>query len=130
MKKQLLVPTAALALFALLLASGCDIGGGGEYFPPATEILRVEVEPNPVLAGETVTFTCVIADSTEEGFRFGWNVEDSFVTTDTNQYQWTAPTEPGTYTHQVVVGKPEDSSVESVQEPFEVTTYANERDRG
>jgi hypothetical protein len=97
------------------------MGGTGE-FPPATEILRVEVEPNPVAVGDTAVFTCVIEDSLETGFVFGWNLSNLFgiTTTEANQYEWTAPKQTGTYLHQVEVDKP-DAEVEPVQEPFEVT---------
>jgi len=52
-----------LLFIALLLLTGCESFGGDEYRPDVTEILRVEVEPNPVVAGDTATFTCVVKDS-------------------------------------------------------------------
>lgn len=112
----------AATLAAVLLLAGCDIGGGGdEYFPPATEILRVEVEPNPVAAGDIAVFTCFIEDSLESGFRFQWFLQGiEGAVTDTNQYQWVAPTEPDTFSFQVEVSRRE-SGFEPVQQPFEVT---------
>jgi hypothetical protein len=100
------------------------MGGTGE-FPPATEILRVEVEPNPVAVGDTAVFTCVIEDSLESGFRFQWflpGIEGA--TTDTNQYRWGAPAEPDTFSLQVEVSRLE-SGFEPVQQPFEVIVVEN-----
>lgn len=110
---------AAVFTAAFLLA-GCD-GGTGE-FPPATEILRVEVEPNPVAVGDTAVFTCVIEDSLESGLVFKWNFQGlgPIITTDTNQVQWTAPQDSGVYVHQVEVSRRE-SGFEPAQKPFEVT---------
>mgnify|MGYP007116954420 CR=1 FL=1 len=42
-----------------------------------TEILRVEIEPNPVVAGESVLFTCIIKDSLDPAFKFQWHVMPS-----------------------------------------------------
>jgi hypothetical protein len=113
---------AALFTTAFLLG-GCDFSrGGDEYFPPATEILRVEVEPNPVAAGDTAIFTCVIEDSLESGIMFKWNFQGlgPIITTDTNQVRWTAPQDSGVYSHQIEVSRRE-SEFEPVQQPFEVT---------
>jgi len=100
------------------------MGGTGE-FPPATEILRVEVEPNPVAVGDTAVLTCVIEDSLESGFIFVWMVDlrDTDTTT-ANQYKWTAPPDTGTYVSQVRVNKP-NAEVSSVQKSFEVKVIEN-----
>jgi hypothetical protein len=97
------------------------MGGTGE-FPPATEILRVEVKPNPVAVGDTAVFTCVIEDSLESGLIFKWNFQGlgPIITTDTNQVRWTAPQDSGVYIHQVEVSRRE-SGFEPVQQPFDVT---------
>jgi len=117
-ENRFLLPLLAAVFTATFLLAGCD-GGTGE-FPPATEILRVEVEPNPVAVGDTAVFTCVIEDSLESGFRFQWflpGIEGA--TTDTNQYRWGAPAEPDTFSLQVEVSRLE-SGFEPVQQPFEV----------
>ena len=116
-------PLIAALLTAVLLLPGCDLSrGGDEYFPPATEILRVEVEPNPVAAGDTAVFTCVIEDSLESGFIFVWDLEGlgNIDTATTNRYQWIAPSSARTYSHTVIV---DDlyAEVEPVQQPFEIT---------
>jgi len=111
-----------LLFIALLLLTGCESFGGDEYRPDVTEILRVEVEPNPVAAGDTVTFTCVVTDSLRQDFKFLWSLPgiDTAVT-DTSQYRWAAPSEPGDFHFQVRVATPENSSDHHVQKPFEVT---------
>lgn len=78
----------ALLAAALLLTSWDGFGGRGDaYFPPATEIFRVEVEPNPVTTGDTAVFTCVIEGSLESRFRFQWFLQRiEGAVTDTNQY--------------------------------------------
>ena len=116
---------SAALLTSVLLLAGCGSFGGDEYFPPATEILRVEVEPNPVAAGDTAVFTCVIEDSLESGFRFQWFLQGiEGAITETNQYEWVAPTEPDTFSFQVEVSRRE-SGFEPVQQPFEVTVVEN-----
>lgn len=117
------LPLLAAVFTAALLLAGCD-GGTGE-FPPATEILRVEVEPNPVTAGDTAVFTCVIEDSLNSGFRFQWFLEGiEGAVTETNQYQWVAPAEPDTFSFQVEVDRLK-SGFASVQQPFEVIVLEN-----
>jgi len=104
------------------------MGGTGE-FPPATEILRVEVEPNPVAAGDTAVFTCVIRDSLESGFTFTWVLKNhngyvtTVTTTDTNQYRWEAPSDTGRYAHEVDVYAPDNPN--PVEETFDVTVTEN-----
>ena len=104
---------SALALvgaLALLLLWGCDIGeiGSPDPRPPAqTEVVRVEVVPSPVAAGDTALFRAVIEDSLDERFEYRWfrsegyfaEVGDQFgvVVTDTNSIYWVAPDRSGTY---------------------------------
>jgi hypothetical protein len=116
-----LLPLIAAGLTAALLLPGCEFGTG-QPDPPATEILRVEVEPNPVAVGDTAVFTCVIEDSLESGLIFKWNFQGlgPIITTDTNQVRWTAPQDSGVYVHQVEVSRRE-SGFEPVQQPFDVT---------
>ena len=104
----------ALRLFLLLgpalLLTGCDFGELEPPDPPPpvqTEIVRVEVIPNPVVAGDTALFRAIIEDSLDERFGYGWiisagnfeGVSDRFgtVTTDTNSVRWVAPSNPGRY---------------------------------
>jgi len=124
-ENRFLRPLLAAVLTTAFLLAGCGMGGTGE-FPPATEILRVEVEPNPVAAGDTAVFTCVIEDSLKSEFTFRWNLinQTGITTTDTNQYRWEAPSDTGRYHHQVEVDKP-GADVTSVQKPFEVTVTEN-----
>jgi hypothetical protein len=63
---------SALVLTAALSLAGCSSFGGDEYRPFVTDILRVEVEPNPVAAGDTAVFTCVVEDSTDRSLSFVW----------------------------------------------------------
>ena len=103
---------------AVLIATGCDGLPPGD--PPGgpvpdTEILRVDVEPDPVAAGDTALFTVTIADSLDESFVFSWALSDGTPTwakTDTNSVWWIAPALPGRYTHSVMAygGDPNGSS--------------------
>ena len=117
-------------LTAALLLNGCDIPTGKDD-PLATEILRVEVEPNPVAVGDTAVFTCVIRDSSQSGFTFTWGLvnQNGFVTTvtttDTNQYRWEAPSDTGRYSHSVRVNPPNGSAPDPVAENFEVVVTEN-----
>ena len=107
----------SLVTLAFLLA-GCDISVGEteppDPDPPAqTEIVRIEVIPNPVAAGDTALFRAIIEDSLDTRFRYSWTgdggrfagVEPRFrsVTVDTNSIRWIAPREPGTYRPSVTI---------------------------
>ena len=99
-----------LACALALLLGGCDFS---EREPPdpdppvQTELLRVEVVPEPVAAGDTALFRAVIEDSLDERFTYRWtkalgnfvDIEPRFrgVTTDTNSVRWVAPSELGTF---------------------------------
>ena len=119
-------PLIAVGLAAALLLAGC--GGTGE-FPPATEIRSVVVEPNPVAAGDTAVFTCIIKDRSEPGLVFEWDQFEPtsklpLAVTDSNQYRWKAPSDTGTFDLKVTVRKPEDD-VRSVERRFKVTVSEN-----
>lgn len=106
---RFLLPLLAAGLTAAPLLSGCEFGTG-QPDPLATEILRVEVEPNPVAVVDTAVFTCVVRDSLNPDFQYQWELEDGpipYPATDTNQYRWKAPSDTGTYTHLVEVSRPE-----------------------
>lgn len=125
-EKSFARPLLAATVAAALLLAGCGGMGGGEP-PPVTDILRVEVKPNPVAAGDTAVFTCIVEDSTDTTLTFKWNLENTFgiTDTDTNQYRWEAPSEPKTYSHTVIVERSGDSSVDPVQQPFETKVVKN-----
>ena len=114
---------SALVLTAALSLAGCDIfgKGGNEYRPRVTDVLRVEVEPNPVAAGDTAVFTCVVEDSTDRSLSFVWFLGGKLDTTSTNSTEWRAPPEDSTYNFKVQVIRPEDASVQSTQKRFTVT---------
>ena len=107
---MLLLFACGLALTSVLLVAGCDGWPGGdnpgETDPvPQTRILRVEVEPDTVVVGDTARFTCVIADSTDERFVFKWffGAGPPTAPTEDNTVLWKAPDEPKTYRHSVNV---------------------------
>jgi hypothetical protein len=113
---------SALVLTAALWLTGCDsIGGGNEYRPRVTEILRVEVEPNPVAAGDTAIFTCVVEDSSDLSLSFEWFVAGEVETTPANSLEWVAPLEDSTYHPKVEVTRPGDADVQDTQKRFSVT---------
>ena len=124
---RFLQPLLAAGLTAVLILTGCDSFGGEEYRPFVTEILDVHVEPNPVAAGDTAVFTCVVEDSADTTLAFKWFLENTFgvVETDTSQFKWTAPSEAKTYSHKVRVFRPGDADVQSTQERFTVTVTDN-----
>ena len=128
MKRETLLLTPACALVLMLVLSACEVPmGGDEYDPPAAEIVEVRVEPDPVVVGDTATFTCVVERNAPE-LQFEWVFTgggERFAITDENQYRWVAPEEPGTYFHQVGVSRPGEF-FEDVQRGFEVTVVAND----
>lgn len=93
-KRRFVLPLVATLLTATLLLGGCD-SGKPDPILRQTEILRVEVEPNPVSIGDTATFTCVIEDSTDERFEFRWFLDAPTRVTDTNQINWVAEVDTG-----------------------------------
>ena len=105
------IPTLAFASTLSVLLGACEIPmGGDEYDPPAAAILDVRVEPDPVVVGDTATFTCVV-EQNAPSLRFGWIFPGGFDSSSTNQYRWVASVPPDDY--QVVV------RVDSPGEPFE-----------
>ena len=127
-------PALMLAgVLALVLAWGCDFGEQGPPDPdPArqTEIIRVEVVPNPVAAGDTALFRAVIEDSLSERFEYRWfrsegyfaEVGDQFgvVITDTNSIYWVAPDRSGAYRPSVQIDNGSQDST-AVGQSFDVT---------
>lgn len=96
---------------------GDDFWGEDEtWYGFETEILRVDIDPNPVVAGELVTFTCVINDSLDPNFYYIWIINIDSVKqdrTETNTYEIKAPNQPGNYSARVYMSnnKPNYSAV-------------------
>ena len=96
-------PTALLCALSLLAA--CD-----GLFPPntpaeepvfASDLVRVEVTPDPVVAGDTATFWAV---SDPQGVSHSWVFADGNSTTSVGgTVRWAAPDVPGTYEHSVAI---------------------------
>ncbi|WP_457653038.1 hypothetical protein [Rhodocaloribacter sp.] len=122
-----------LASAALLALSGCgfvDDPDVPEEKPLQTRILAVRVEPDPVAAGDTARFTCIIEDSLDTRFRFRWILSGpggGARVTEVNYLDWVAPEVPDTttFTHGVEVdnGSPDSASV---IKSFKVTVVARE----
>lgn len=115
-----------IALLALtVLLGGCDgwdDAWGGHPEAEGPGIREVRVEPNPVVAGDTTRFTCIITSEPLSDFTFTWILSGGGVggvETETNQYDWVAPSRPDTYLHQVVVSKKDGSRRPSTYQ-FEV----------
>ena len=127
MKRKTLLLTLPCTLTLMLALGACDIPmGGDEYDPPAANILDVTVEPDPAVAGDTATFTCVV-ERNAPSLQFEWIITGvmEVAVTETNQYQWVAPDEPGSYFHQVEVSRPGEP-FEDVQRGFNVTVVAKD----
>ena len=68
--------------------------------PPEAVIIRVDVSPNPVKIGETVTFVCVIEDSSNTNLKYIWrsSLESGSIETLSNKYSVIVNIEAGDYT--------------------------------
>ncbi|WP_457653037.1 hypothetical protein [Rhodocaloribacter sp.] len=116
---------------ALLALSGCgfvDDPDVPEERPLQTTILAVRVEPDPVAAGDTARFTCIIEDSLDTRFRFRWLLSGPGArdtVTAVNYLDWVAPEVPDTYSHIVWVdnGSPDSMFVKA---SFKVTVVSRE----
>lgn len=96
MKQRTLNPLIiALPLVSWIALSSCDSNLDFEPYPQ-TRIFRVDIHPNPVVEGDTVTFTCVIADSLDERFEFTWSIMTIPPDTTTKDpiYRWKAKKYP------------------------------------
>lgn len=100
MWRSLLAFTPALVLPACdgLFPPGDDPGDG----PRPGRIVGVEVAPDPVVVGDTATFTVVTMPSYGA---FVWNLRgmDETVETTVNRVQWVAPDSASIYEHRVTV---------------------------
>lgn len=125
-----------LVVIVGMLLYGCNFlpndTGGDEILPPQTSILDVRVEPDTVAPGDTASFTCVIEDSTDDRFRFGWLIDDGKVLSaefiggdyseyisNTNSIQWIAPLSKGDYLFAVFVNNGSEDSL-SVDDGFRI----------
>lgn len=123
----------SLVVFLAITATSClDMSGmfdsDDDYSPSPppiynTEILRVDITPNPVMAGDSVLFTCIITDSLDPAFKFQWLIMPSdtlWEETPENIFKIKAPNETGIYDGMVEVYNYEqaDKAV-----PSEIFTY-------
>jgi len=46
-------------------------------YPPATTILRVELTPDTLVQGDTLTLKCVVKDSLDPNLRFDWSLSST-----------------------------------------------------
>lgn len=76
-----------------------------------TEILRIDIEPNPVVAGDSISFTCIIKDSLG-GCRFQWFIlpgDTLWEETPKNVFKIKSTDKPGVYNGMVGVYNYEES---------------------
>lgn len=81
-------------------------GDNNQWYGWETEIMSVDISPNPVETGEKITFTCIIKDSLNTSFYFLWIVnKDSSgqARTEENTFTIQAPDIPGDYEGNVYV---------------------------
>lgn len=134
MKKNHFFKLSILPIIATYLTScgnflGDDfLGGNDKWYGFETEILRVDIDPNPVVSGNPVTFRCVIKDSLDTSFYFLWiAIKDSTsqTRTESNTYTVEAPDIPGNYVGNVYVSNDrpnygavsEDFTYEVIEKP-------------
>lgn len=99
-KRRFVLPLLAAGLTAAsLLLVGCDAIGTKPLPPVGLDSVRVE--PRPVVAGDTATFTAVLEEdalNSVSQLEFRWfnaNNNRSFNTKD-NELHWPAPSDTGT----------------------------------
>lgn len=91
---RFVLPLVAALLIAYFLAVGCDAIGTKPLPPVGLDSVRVE--PRPVVAGDTATFTAVLEEdalNSVSQLKFGWfnaNNNRIFNTKD-NELHWPAP---------------------------------------
>lgn len=133
MKYHFLLQLSFAVIIAIIATSCLDMSGmfdsDEDNYPPSppiennTEILRVDIEPNPVVVGDSVQFTCIIKDSLDPAFKFQWHIMPSdthWEETQENIFKVKAPNETGTYDGMVEVYN-YDEPEKGV--PFESFTY-------
>ncbi|MCP9291335.1 hypothetical protein [Gracilimonas sediminicola] len=80
---------------------GCD-GFKSVPDPPTpieAEIIRIDIDPNPVKMNEVIMITCVLEDSVAQNLLFGWILPNSqkTISTTENTYSFIVDLEPGEY---------------------------------
>ena len=126
MRRKTLLLTPPCVLMLMLVLNGCGAMGGDEYDPPAANILELRVEPDPVVVGDTVTFTCVVERNAPK-LEFWWDPPGigNQVISDVNQYRWVAEGPPGDYRLRVQVKSPGEP-YEDVQSAVSFTVTAQD----
>ena len=115
----------SLVFAALLFCAGCDgLFPSGKEDPPATNILGLRVEPDPVPVGATATLTVVHSDSTASGLSYYWELPGSNnnVRTNAPQVQWSTPAEPGQYRLAVDIDR--EGNYDNVSRAFNIPVVA------
>ncbi len=115
---------------------GCELPYGDseppEEIPPQTEILRIDVDLNPVALGDTTRVTVVIRDSLDTRFRYTWHPGPWFrvvgaplgqpPVTDTNRVLLAVIADvPRTYRVNVFVDNGTFPEAQKVQRGFDIT---------
>ena len=82
------------------MVAHCDFDTSPDDFPPPpqTDILEVQMVPDPARMNEEVTFMCIIRDSLNTSFQFRWFLPGPDTTTQGNTLRWIANVEPGQHT--------------------------------
>lgn len=122
----------SLLILSFIFFTGCfDFSGSlweedSDDNPPnrtnLTEILHVEIKPNPVIAGDSVAFTYFIEDSLDTAFYFKWHIlpkDTLWERTEEKTFKIKAPNEPGFYDGTVIAAK----DLPYYSAPFKKFTY-------
>lgn len=83
-----IVTITALAIFLTACLDYSGFWGNDNWYGWQTTILSVEINPEPVTAGDSIAFRCVIKDSLDAHFHFQWTIAiaDSTFDTDTEEH--------------------------------------------
>ena len=104
-----------LALVALPACDGLFHDGPREPLVFESEIVGLDIVPNPAVVGDTVTIT---ATSEPSFSNYSWRFSDGSSSTTGSTVQWVAPDVPGVYEHRVSLyngGEPVADSTFSVR---------------
>jgi hypothetical protein len=98
---------AALGVLLTLALASCDyeVSSAIENPPPFTQILRVDVIPNPVAAGDSLTLRCLTIDNLPTGYTFVWSTSQGFLYTSSPTVRIKALNIPGSHDFRVRVRK-------------------------
>lgn len=98
----------------LALAAGCvdPFDDDGTMIRPkeTIRIVRVDVAPNPVAAGDSLTLRCVTLDSLATGYEYAWGLPAGFRYTTNPIIRVKAPDTPGNYEYGVTVRNDEPNT--------------------